>query len=136
MRIMRVKGFTLVEMMLSAAILVMVLGAFLYSINLSSTAAQQARLVDVALSAAQAKMEEISNRSFTAGEIANIIADYNGQYFAVSGLTAPSGTAGPLGVTITQIGSSSLYRVVITVSWQQSGGKAISKSIEKTFVLK
>ena len=112
-------GFTLVEVMIATAILLVTTGAFLDLLVQCANLIETGRPQDMALSAAQAKLEEIAQSN-----LSNIM-NYNSppqNSFPVSGLTAPLGQTNPGAVVVAQVGTSNLFDVTITVSWQEKGG--------------
>lgn len=119
------QGFTLLEVLITTLIMVSVLGALAYGLNQSTNLTETVRNQDIALSAAQDKIEEIAN------DVDNI-TDYNGQTFNIAGLTPdPAGV-----VAVNQVGSTNLFDINITVSWQQRGGRQISRSVSTVLVQK
>lgn len=124
------KGFTLVEVMLATAIMVTALAAFVYGLTQSANLTETVRNQDIAINAAQEKLEEIANSNLSQ------IMNYNKlplNSFSVSGLTpTPAGNK----VTVKQVGTTNLYDVTVTVTWQQRGGRQISRTISTTLVQK
>lgn len=127
-------GFTLIETLISTAIMVSVLGALVYGLSQSAHLSESAKNQDIAFNAAQEKIEEIANDLSS-------ITNYDKQTFPITDtqgndLLENSGGAAPGQITVKQVGTSRLYDVVITVTWQQRGGRQISRSLSTTLVQK
>ena len=128
------KGFTLIETLVATLLMTASLGALAHSLSHMRSVVSITRNQDIAISAAQEKMEEIAN-----SEIVSVVANYNGHTFEVQDessvdllpVTATPGLVTAAGVA----GISDLYDVAVTVSWDQ-GGRAMSKTISTTFVAK
>ncbi|MCU0666379.1 MAG: type II secretion system GspH family protein [Candidatus Omnitrophica bacterium] len=128
------KGFSLIEILVACVIIAASAGAFMLSLGQTAKATGTFDDTDIALNAAQSKMEEVGNEDFSTDNIANIISAYNNKYFAVSGLSAPNNWPNPILVTISQI-NNDLYDVLVKVSWQ-ARGRTYLKQLKRTFALK
>lgn len=125
------KGFTLVETMIAVAILVSVLGALTYTISQSLRLARTTASRDIALNAAQKKLEEIANSNL------HQILDYSGQTFAVAGLQRANAPDDPGEVSVVAVsGTADLFDVTVAVNWQQAGAGELSKTLSTTMVVK
>lgn len=144
---MEKNGFTLMEVLFATVIMVSVLIALVYSLTQAANVTQTVHNQDIALSAAQDMLEEIANSDL------NQIMNYNGQTFAVETevvaadgttttiplLHAPPGLNAlghPGSITVAQIGTTNLYNVTVTVTWQQAGGRVLNRSLSTTLVNK
>jgi prepilin-type N-terminal cleavage/methylation domain-containing protein len=117
------RGFTLIEVLMASFIMVLVLSALVYGLSQSLQLTQTVRDQDIAINAAQEKLEEIANNTQT-------ITGYNNQVFSVAGLTPdPAGS-----VSVTQVAATNLYDVTITVGWQQTSGRQISRTVNATLL--
>jgi prepilin-type N-terminal cleavage/methylation domain-containing protein len=120
-------GFTLLEVLMTTAIMVSVLGVLVYGLSQCSNLTQIMRSQDIAVNALQEKLEEIAN-----SDISQIMGNYNGQTFDIAGLTPdPAGS-----VVVTQIGAVELYDVTVTANWQQGNGRQLSRALNITLVQK
>ncbi|MDP8266247.1 MAG: prepilin-type N-terminal cleavage/methylation domain-containing protein [Candidatus Aceula meridiana] len=114
------QGFTLVELMIVAAILAVVVVGMLKIFIFSSESAAIAADKTLALSAAQDKIEEIRNHSFD-----DIVADYAaggtpGNAFTVSNLTSS-------GVVYIDSTNAELLIVKAVVCWEDKYGRIIGE---------
>lgn len=117
------KGFTLIELSISLLIMLSVLGGFLYFLSQYSSFNQIAQEKNLALSALQAKIEELSN------DIDNITT-YNNQTFSVPGL----GQENQGFININEIIPNRLYGVNVVLTWQEASGREISESLNTVLV--
>jgi len=133
------KAFTLVEVLLATVIMVSVLGALVYGLGQSSDLIQTSRNQDIALNAAQEKLEEIANSNLSQ------IMSYNNaplNSFSVqdaggNDLLFFGASTAPGQVTVTPVaGTNNLFDVEVTVTWQQSGGREIERVLTTTLVQK
>jgi prepilin-type N-terminal cleavage/methylation domain-containing protein len=124
------KGFTLVEALVASVIVVLLISFFLDALNQSLTLAESLHSQDIALNAAQAKLEEISHSG------SNLLT-YNGQSFTVAGLTASSGWANPGSVTVALVsGTTNLYNITANVTWRQRNSRVLSCTLSTNIALK
>lgn len=121
---MNKKGFTLIEVLIATVIMVSALGALVYGLSQCTGLTETVRNQDIALNAIQEKLEEIANSDLSQ------IMDYDGQTFDITGLTPDSAGS----VTIAQVGSSELYDVTVTVTWEQRGPRTMSRTLITTLV--
>jgi len=117
-------GFTMLEVVVTTFVLVVaicgLLGLFFSSIILNETA----RNTSIAIQAAQAKLEELKNVSFSD------LPTYNNTTFDVSGFG--SGLAkGRVEVSDTAYNSSdyNLKKVHISVSWKQNSNRIVGEDV-------
>lgn len=126
-------GFTLMEVLIATAIMAATLGALAYGFTQSSSLTETVANQDIALNAAQEKLEEIVNSNLSQ------IMDYNNpplNTFSITGLTPdPAGQVQVVEITIAGTpGSTNLYDVSVTINWQQSAGRQLSRRLSATFV--
>lgn len=116
-RFLSVTGFTLIEVMLAAAILAIVvcgiLATYISCFELISTS----RNFTFAVNAAQRKIEEIRDYNFS-----QIYPDYNNQSFAVDEISA-----GSRGVVYVDDSNPDLLEVTISVCWRQRENRIIGE---------
>lgn len=118
------KGFTLVEVLIATVIMVSALGALVYGLSQCTGLTETVRNQDIASNALQEKLEEIANSDLSQ------IMDYDGQTFNITGLTPdPAGS-----VTVARVGSSELYDVTVTLTWEQRGPRTMSRTLTTTLV--
>ncbi len=116
------------EVLVAAAILTTAAGIYLGVLVQTSVLSETNQMEDLALNAAQSKIEEISQSN-----ISMIMTNYHNKTFPVAGLVPPAGQANPLLVTVT--GSNQLFHVTVTVRWLQRG-RVIQRSVSTTVVNK
>jgi prepilin-type N-terminal cleavage/methylation domain-containing protein len=133
---MKQKGFTLLEVLITTAIMISVLAAVAYGLSQSSNLAETMRNQDIAINAAKDILEQIIQ-----SDLNDIMNNYDGQNFPIADvqgnalLTAPAGlndNNNPLEVTVNQVGTTDLYDVVVTVTWEQRGRRQLSRTLRTT----
>ncbi len=122
-------GFTLIELMIGAAVLIIALVGLLATYTGSFNLNETARNLTIAMNVNQEKLEEIRNHDFD-----SIVTDYSsggspGDTFSPSLLDGSGiievindGSDVPAGVT-----SPDLIQVTITISWRQKGNRVIGE---------
>ncbi len=116
-------GFTLVELLISAAILTFVLCGILITYSSCITLVKTSKNINSATNAAQAKIEEIRAYSFD-----DIVADYNSETYAVDDIP------GSVLVIYADDANTELLKVTISVCWRQ-GNRVIGEDIDLDGVL-
>ncbi|MEK7309195.1 MAG: prepilin-type N-terminal cleavage/methylation domain-containing protein [Planctomycetota bacterium] len=107
-------GFTLIEVIIAMILLTVGLMTLL-SVTLGGMLQREVtREYDIARNAASAKIEEIRAQDF------DDVAAYTGTYFAVVGLTAPTGWTNPGFISVNNT-VSDLYDVTVTIRWRIQG---------------
>ncbi|MBI5873880.1 MAG: prepilin-type N-terminal cleavage/methylation domain-containing protein [Candidatus Omnitrophica bacterium] len=114
-------GFTLLELMIAAAIIIVALAGLLSTYVACFELNETTRNTNLALNAAQKAMEEIRSSTFS-----GIASAYNGYNFAVSGM-AVNKSVGRVYVDSTD---PSLLNITIGVCWEQKGDKIIGECQE------
>lgn len=111
-------GFTLMELMLAATILVIalvgLLATYVGCFNINETA----KNLTMSINAAQQKLEELRDYNFY-----EIYEDYNNTTFEVTGMAAQNAE----GSIIVDNSSPDLLKITISVCWQQSGNRIIGE---------
>lgn len=110
------KGFTLIEVMLAAAILVIVLCGILATYISCFELISTSKNLTFAVNAAQSKIEEIRDYTFS-----GIYADYDNQTFTVNEIPQSMGVIRIINVP----GTSDLLAVAVSVSWRQRSNRII-----------
>ena len=108
-------GFTLVELLVSSAILIVTIVGILVSYVRSLELAEVAKNKTIAMSAVKSRMEQIKNTAFD-----NIVSTYNNVTFTTSNL---NGT----GVSYVTTVSTNVLQVTISFSWKQSNTHLIGE---------
>lgn len=120
------RGFTLIEVMIAAAILAIVicgiLATYISCFELISTS----RNFTFAVNAAQRKIEEIRDYNFS-----QIYPDYNNQSFTVGEMSAGDS----LGIVYVDDASPDLLEVTISVCWRQRQNRIIGEDLNLDGVL-
>ncbi|KPK38868.1 MAG: hypothetical protein AMJ78_09365 [Omnitrophica WOR_2 bacterium SM23_29] len=112
------KGFTLLELMITAAILIVALIGLLAVYVLCFNINETAKNLTLATSAIQQKLEEIRDYSFY-----EIFDELNNTNFEVSGI--PNQDAE--GTIRVNTSNPDLLKITISVSWRQRGGRIIGE---------
>jgi prepilin-type N-terminal cleavage/methylation domain-containing protein len=121
------QGFTILEVMIAMVLLAAAVFSLL-SVSLSGTLQQgTTREYDIARNSAFAKLEEMRSFTFT-----NLSGFYNNTFFAVPGLTAPTGWAEPgwVGMDVT----SDLAEVAVIIRWRL--GESTDASVFNEYILR
>lgn len=129
--ILKKKGFTLIELMLAAMILIVVLvalvGGYLLAFNLNETA----KNLTIATYSVEQKLEEIRGYNFNL-----IFNDYNNTVFRAENATLVAGnppqilftpnldTAGSVSVDNSD---PNLLKITVSMCWRQQGGRIIGE---------
>lgn len=121
------RGFTLAEVLLAAAILVFVLSGLLVLFINSAFLNEANRNLSVAASHAQFVMEDIKNTDFIniKTKIDNGDWDWNTQTIGARGLSALNNEA-----IDTNSAGTNLLDIVVTVAWQDRGSRNRSMALE------
>ena len=114
------KGFTLIEVMLAAAFLVIVLSGLLATYISCFELISLSRNLTFATNAAQMKIEEIRDYSFS-----HIYSDYDNTTFNVSEITPGNSR----GVIYVNNKNPELLLVTISVCWDQRSGRIIGEDL-------
>lgn len=115
------KGFTLPELLLSAAILALVLCGILATYISCFELISTSENLTLAVNAAQRKIEEIRDYSFS-----QIYADYNNHTFTVDEI-APGNSKG---IVYIDNSTADLLKVTISVCWRQRGSRIIGEDLD------
>lgn len=125
MRLSSNKGVTLAEALLAGAILAFVLCGILATYISCLELIAIARNLTAAINAAQEKLEEIRDYSFSL-----IYSDYNNQSFTVSGI--PQGAKG---VIYVDDSNPELLKVTVSVSWLNRSNRVIGEDANLNGIL-
>lgn len=112
------RGFTLLELMIACAILIIALTGVLATYVACLDLAETTKNSNLALGAAQAEVEQMRRADFL-----SLYATYNGHTFNVSTM----GVNQSLGRTTIDNSNPSLLKINIGVCWQQRGGRVIGE---------
>ena len=116
---MKRNSFALMEVMIAAAILVIVLVGLLAVYSGCFSLNERARNSTIAMNGIQEKLEEIRNCDFS-----QILTDYSsGDTFTIERLDG-------LGVIYINSGDPDLLNITISVSWRQKGGRIIGEDTD------
>jgi len=128
------KGFTLMEVVVATLVMVVVIVGLSQGVSLYPRSVDSVRQQDVALYAAQEKLEEIATN------IENVLS-YNGQAFNITDsagtnlITLPSGDAPGSVVVAKNSDAADLYSVNVTIAWN-SFGRQQSLTLNTAFMQK
>ncbi|MFH1360306.1 MAG: hypothetical protein ABIJ41_04625 [Candidatus Omnitrophota bacterium] len=111
------KGLTLPELMVSAGILVLVIGGILFSYITCLDLSQFARNSSLAVRSSKARMEKIKNTPF-----AQIKANYDGVTFTATGLNG-------IGVSYVDDSNANLLLITTSFCWRQPNGRIIGEDL-------
>lgn len=112
------QGFTLLELMLGATILVVALVGLLATYLGSFDINETAKNLTLAINAAQQKLEELRDYNFY-----KIYEDYNNTTFEVSGISSQDAE----GSAIVDNSDPDLLKITISVCWRQRGNRIIGE---------
>lgn len=115
---MSLAGFTLLEIMIATAVLVIALTAILASYIACFELIAISKNLSLAMNACQAKIEEIRDFAFT-----QIPTFYNNYTFEVAQMPAGSSK----GVVLVDSSDPDLLQVTVTVCWRQPNGRVIGE---------
>lgn len=120
------KSFTLVELMIAAAILIIVLCGILATYVSCMELISISKNLSFAVNSAQCKIEEIRDYSFS-----KIYNDYNRQTFTVSEIIAGNSK----GVVYIDNSTADLLKVTVSVCWKQRGNRIIGEDLDLDGIL-
>ncbi len=113
----KISGFTLLELMIGAAVLIEALVGLIAAYTGCFTLNEEARNLTIAINGAQDKMEEIRNLSF------NQIAAQDGTNFEIDGLSDTDSE----GIVEVDSSNPDLLVVIVSICWRQKGGRIIGE---------
>jgi type II secretory pathway pseudopilin PulG len=119
-------GFTLLELMIAAAIIIVALAGLLSTYVACFELNETTRNTNLALNAAQKTLEEVRSSTFS-----GIATAYNGYNFSVSGMSENVS----LGHVYVDNTSTSLLNITVGVCWKQKGSKIVGECQEVSGVL-
>lgn len=105
------RGFTLVELIISAAIMAAVVAGILVSYIRCMELNEASQNKSMALKAARSRMEAIKGSDYD-----NLLANYHGVTFNVTGFVGK-------GVSYVTVLDAKNTRVIVSVSWRQKNGR-------------
>lgn len=117
-----VTGFSLIELLLASAILVVVLSSLLHLFNYCYTLSMQAGNITYATAGAYGKLDEI--RAFNYG---GIMGQYNGDPFNLTQLKFNGN--GTIDIAYVPGTNSELLQVTINIDWVERGNRAMNLSL-------
>jgi len=120
------RGFTLIEVMIAAAILAIVLCGLLVTYIRCFELISTSRNLTFAVNAAQRKIEEMRDYTFS-----QIYTDYNNQNFTVDEI----GAGNSRGVIYVDNSDPVLLKVTISVCWRQQGSRIIGEDLNLNGIL-
>jgi Tfp pilus assembly protein PilV len=115
------KGFTLIEVMLAAAFLIIVLGGLLATYISCFELISTSRNLTLAVNAARGKVEEIRDYSFN-----QIYSDYDNTTFTVNEMS----TGNSRGVVYVDNTNPDLLQVIVSVCWRQRANRIIGEDLD------
>jgi len=113
-----VTGFTLLELMIGVAVLIVALVGLIAAYSGCFTLNETARNLTIAINGASKEMESVRESEFD-----DIIPENNGRTFSISELMNSNGRIG-----ISSI-NADLLRVVVTISWQRKDRRVQSEDL-------
>lgn len=117
------KGFTLVELLVSSAILIVTIMGILMSYVRSLELAEIAKNKTIAMNAVKTRVEQIKNSAF-----ANILATYNGITFTTPDLNG-------IGISYVTTINPNILQVTVSFSWKQNNTHLIGEDKDLDGVL-
>jgi len=115
------RGFTFVEILVAVALIGISIAGILTAYSASFSLAERVRAENLALNAAIAKCEEIKACNFDEILINYTTGGVPGPTFSAPGLHNGVGAIEIVPIT------SNIYRVHISVSWQERGGRVVGE---------
>ncbi|HAJ57806.1 MAG TPA: hypothetical protein DCL35_08635 [Candidatus Omnitrophica bacterium] len=112
------KGFTLLELMIASAVIIVALAGLLSTYVACLELNETTKNTNLALNSAQKVLEEIRSSTFS-----GIASAYNGYNFSVSGIEVNES----LGFVYIDDTDASLLNITIGVCWRQRGAKIIGE---------
>lgn len=126
---MNKKGFTLVEVLVASVIMVAILIAWVTSLTQASNLINTIRQQDIALNAAQYKLEAIKL------DVVNVENYGNLPESSFSVATLPGIDQGSITVTDVSGGSGAdIFEVTVTINWTQRNGREVEKQLTTALV--
>lgn len=113
----RVLGFTLLELMVAAGLVIVALSGLLAVFAHMITLNENSRNLTLAMAACQDKMEEIRDAAFSS------ISSYNGSHFDPQGFSASQAE----GAVHVNNSNPSLLQVQVSVSWKTRSNRVIGE---------
>lgn len=110
-------GFTLMELMLAAAVLIIAISGLVAAFIGCYVLNETAKNLTLATMGAQEKLEEIRNHNF-----GKIYSDYNGTTFDVTGIDAE-------GRVDVDNADADLLKIAVTICWRQVGGRIVGEDL-------
>ncbi len=110
------RGFSLIELMFAAGILISGLATLLGIFALCFTLSETAKNLTLSTNAIKQQLEDIRDHNYF-----NIYDDYNNTAFTISGMSSQNGT----GAITVNNSDPDLLKITISVSWRQKGGRII-----------
>lgn len=107
------RGFTLLELMIGAAVLITALAGLIAAFSGCFTLNETARNTTIAINGAQDRIEWIRNITF------DQISNQDGTNFEINGLSDGDSE----GIVEVDSSNPDLYRITVTISWRQKGGR-------------
>ena len=108
-------GFTLVELLVASAILIITIVGILISYVRSLELAELSRNSSVAINASRSQIEQMKNTDF-----AQVTANFNNVTFTVPGFNG-------MGVSYVSTVNANLVQVVATFCWRQRNGRVVGE---------
>ncbi len=123
----RKQGFTLVEIMVSIALLMATVLAVMGVITNNAAVNKSAREREIAINAASEQMERIFR------DLPQNVDNYKGDTFPLTELSFPDGRPGQVSTqVVTDPNNSQLRQVTVTVTWSQNAPPVVLKALRRT----